>query len=1346
MAEKVVIEVEARFDDQVTGKTKPADDAVKKLGDNAKKTQKKLDDMSKKARRVILEGDTKNLVKKLDEADKKVQKLTKGKFSLKLSADDKATAKIKKIVDGAQRFANKAYRAKMIVDDSGALRAISGVVGAGGRFAGKSWRATVGIVDKASGVLSHIKNQLFSIKTLVLAIGTGMAANQLLMKPIGLADAYSGAQIGFSTLLGESTGQQMMDDLDAFAKATPFNTSEVIAQTQKMIAMGWDARDIIDDMRIIGDAAAATGKGSMGLEQIVLALAQIQTKGKISAEELNQLAEAGISAKRYLAEGLGFGGDDAGMAKLSKELENGAIYAEEGLQAIMKGMEEYAGMMDATANETVQGLMAQIKDTFEIGIFRKWGQGLQEGGREGLGEIVKLLNTTEDGVNRVGDMLYDLGATISGFVADRFADSVERINNITDTYEFRMASLPEKMKMLWRGVIADPISAWWDENRSKFADKAGEMGASLGRGLSNGIKAFLGLTDIFDESDLSEQGGAGIAQSFAKGFVDNFDVSGIGAKVVEAIGDVWGALPLWAKVLIGGYGGAKIASNLGGMIAGIGGLAGGARTARGLLGTAGTGGSGLLGFGANAAMAMGAGASLSAGSASLLGLGGIAGGVAGGVSAVHGLTDLFRAASALHKADYKNAQKYGASGAMTLGGVASGAAIGTMIAPGIGTAIGAGIGGVAGWFGGKKIANDIEAAKVESQEMRDALKDGNKSAEALSQTFEKGVFENMKKNMGDIKLTASEIERLSKQIVWGKDLEAYDKFSQTTKQVQSLAKSINQYGQATDRWLWKAGFGVKFNENEIETIVEDFNGYIESAKSLAESKHYEFTAAVDMLVDTDSASGKSILASGDKFYASVQSKLDGLSNELSGKLNVALEDGVITLNEEQEIANLQRQIAEITQKLSEAETSAKMDLIKLKFSGGTLDYDSFNAFMEQMQVTIDERVKSNDEAFTVALSGIKLQLAEGAITQEQYDAQVEALVAGYRATIDSVKAEVMGVEIDIIAGSGYGAMLGENAKGILQKALTNALENNSDPINWTPDKVRKILGADQLSEEAATALGRMLSGVFNQLEALDPTVTIDPKLKFLKKLTADDITQRLGIPKEQAVTIVERISGAKSIENVIEVLGEEFGLKKTDVWTIVWKLYGEPNIMKKISLSAADFGVKDHYDANIVIAANAAITGLPGDRVGGPVASNKKKKKKKALGGIVDGGAQLITVAEEAPEMIIPLSSQRRGRAMKLWAETGHLLDVPGFARGGKTGGRRGDGARIDMSGGANIRGGGGNVTVDMGGVNVSISVEANGNGKSVVDAIKEQGEEIAETVAGILANALESQFANTPM
>ena len=168
-------------------------------------------------------------------------------------------------------------------------------------------KAPVRILDYATKPLRMIKNSLFSIKGLVMAIGAGWAANQLVSKPISVADAYSSAKIGFSNLLGETEGQKMMDDLDAFAKKTPFDTSGVIQNAQTMMAMGWDAKDILKDMETIGNAAAATGKGTQGLESIVRALSQIKTKGKLSTEELNQLSEQGIAAKAMLAEQLGYG-------------------------------------------------------------------------------------------------------------------------------------------------------------------------------------------------------------------------------------------------------------------------------------------------------------------------------------------------------------------------------------------------------------------------------------------------------------------------------------------------------------------------------------------------------------------------------------------------------------------------------------------------------------------------------------------------------------------------------------------------------------------------------------------------------------------------------------------------------------------------------------------------------------------------------------------------------------------------------------------------------------------------------------------------------------------------------
>ena len=52
---------------------------------------------------------------------------------------------------------------------------------------------------------------------------------------------------------------------------------------------------------------------------------------------------------------------------------------------------------------------------------------------------------------------------------------------------------------------------------------------------------------------------------------------------------------------------------------------------------------------------------------------------------------------------------------------------------------------------------------------------------------------------------------------------------------------------------------------------------------------------------------------------------------------------------------------------------------------------------------------------------------------------------------------------------------------------------------------------------------------------------------------------------------------------------------------------------------------------------------------------------------------------------------------------------------------------------------------VDMGGVTVQIQVNAD-NPTGIVEAIREQGAEIAEQVAGILAEAFSAQFENTPV
>lgn len=68
---------------------------------------------------------------------------------------------------------------------------------------------------------------------------------------------------------------------------------------------GSGIKDVPGVLQAAANAAAGGGKGTAGLQAIVLALSQIQSKGRLSQEEVNQLTEGGaITAQQDLAKGL----------------------------------------------------------------------------------------------------------------------------------------------------------------------------------------------------------------------------------------------------------------------------------------------------------------------------------------------------------------------------------------------------------------------------------------------------------------------------------------------------------------------------------------------------------------------------------------------------------------------------------------------------------------------------------------------------------------------------------------------------------------------------------------------------------------------------------------------------------------------------------------------------------------------------------------------------------------------------------------------------------------------------------------------------------------------------------
>ncbi len=743
-----------------------------------------------------------------------------------------------------------------------------------------------------------------------------------------------------------------------------------------------------------------------------------------------------------------------------------------------------------------------------------------------LGEKFKpyLIEALEWMTDKVPDVENALLTAMNSF--DHFVDNAKaKIDEFTATDEWKNADLFGKIEIAWDELVAEPFSDWWNgSGKLKVAGVARDIGTGIGSAISAGILALMGVdvSSVIDE-------GSSIGRQFAEGFSEGMS----GVDVSAALGTmVSGAFSSAGKLLPGGTAPdigsllsaaaiAKIAGPLMSFGSGAfkvgkgiyksatGGVLkkaiGSFSVADELAGVGNVSGSGLMGLAGKAGMALGSGASTATGLAAA-GAGGIAGGIVGGAALISGGMDTFDAYNSYKEGNKDVAKAQGTSAGLKVGGVAAGAAAGAAIGsvvPVLGTAvgglIGAGIGGLAGWFAGDKVKEDyeeaaaaaenleqkskyaLEGAKFDSKELKEAFDDTNVSAEQFGAMMQEATSNKIRDAFGDIKLTMQEIEEAAKQIVFADQAEALNKFSAAAETADSSLATLQSSFQTMDKLNWKASLGMELDEGDMSEYISAVDAMIESSKQYLEDKHYEATAAIDLLIEpgneTDMTSGLN------QMYSDLQTKIESLGGDLKAKVNVALEDGVITLDEQAEIANLQNQIADITNQISQAETEASFQSLKIKYSGASLDADSFASLVSEIQANVQNAASQYDEALQVSLTNLNLQLQNGAISQEQFDEQLQALTEGYQAKITDLSVRVESFELQSIAdsfGSELDGILPELEGTVAERlgtAMHNAMANGVDVENWDVSTASEWLDLDGLSAETQSAITEMMSQV-----------------------------------------------------------------------------------------------------------------------------------------------------------------------------------------------------------------------------------------------------------------------------
>lgn len=280
-----------------------------------------------------------------------------GRMSAKMS---KSTAILADIAKMFQQLNSdvKAMRKSLDSIDSKNVRRVADDLGTVSKQSKKATGGIKGFADKCN----KMTGALSAIAAVQLgSVFTGMAGGILNM---GIASVQAAAQmrqyeIAFQTMLKSAeAGTQMLRDLQQFAAETPFDVPGVVSAGQQLMAFGFKAEEIIPMLTSLGDAASGLGLGTEGVSRLAYALGQMQTSGKLNAQDMMQLTSAGISAWDMLAQAAG-----KTVAEMKDLCSKGAIDSKAAVQTIVAGMNEQFGGMMAKTSDEVAGLLANIEET-----------------------------------------------------------------------------------------------------------------------------------------------------------------------------------------------------------------------------------------------------------------------------------------------------------------------------------------------------------------------------------------------------------------------------------------------------------------------------------------------------------------------------------------------------------------------------------------------------------------------------------------------------------------------------------------------------------------------------------------------------------------------------------------------------------------------------------------------------------------------------------------------------------------------------------------------------------------------------------------------------------------------
>lgn len=547
-------------------------------------------------------------------------------------------------------------------------------------------------------------------------------------------------------------------------------------------------------------------------------------------------------------------------------------------------------------------------------------------------------------------------------------------------------------------------------------------------------------------------------------------------------------------------------------------------------------------------------------------------------------------------------------------------------------------------------------------------------ATAINHAADEAADANLERHFGNITLSLEDLQSVAAQIVQGNDLETITRMLEAAGDTQSELRDVERSLEDISKKSWKISAGFGLGRDESDVYASDIEDFITQTQEYIDAKGYELHVATTLLFGEDSKK----VSQSDAGMKELDAQIMRYGDYVKSRVTQAMQDGIITDDEDRVIQLAVQQLDRMTTKISEAETDAHFQAIQVKYRGTDLDKDTFMQLEDEIAQYVNESSDAALQAYETTIASINAKKGTEGYTDKQYSADskdaelayfkkraeyvakgTEYITNAIEDAYPKVQDEINQVKTSLTAN--MKELFSENQDLILsgdsvswEHILNKATEGVQIGDSATRDAIGKLYEQMQpmkeemenLAEqyrEAGAAIPKAITDSLNEVNNLGAlSGDTEAVYEMLQKVIENNPTYQslIETAKEQGAYIPEQLSDAIS-GNRMEVSNSIDGMYAYSNQYFQQRFASGFDVNTPVRFTYSATGSADTNKPKSIL-----------DSIG-----TYTNPMKHARGGIFDT-PHVGVFAEAGPEAFIPLDGSQNARA--IWEKAGQMLGMRG--------------------------------------------------------------------------------------